>query len=65
MKEKGEWDDTVAGLARDNAYFSVMRNLGPDGIREVMGCLKLDETGVAGRVHGMIEAFLATNSEHP
>ena len=58
MKAEGKWDGTAMGHARDAAYDSVMRNLGPNGLKEVMGCLKLSETGVSGRVHGMIEAFV-------
>lgn len=64
LKEAGQWDATAMGSARDSAYDSVVRNLGPAGLKEVMGCLKLDESGLAGRISGMIEAYLAGNNEH-
>lgn len=60
MKKQGKWDAGAASLARGAAYDAVMRTLGPEGRQEVLGCLKLDEDGLAQRVYQMIEALIGS-----
>lgn len=61
MKDRGQWDENAAAAARDAAYEGVLRSLGSEGLREVMGCLKLDSTGLSQRLHQMIESFIQSS----
>lgn len=58
MKKQGKWGLEAASAARGAAYAAVLRTMGPEGRKEVLGCLKLDEDGLAQRIYQMIEAML-------
>lgn len=58
LKKDGKWDVEKAKTVRDSVVDVVKRHLGPQGLKELKGCLGHDEKVIEGMIRTQIESFL-------
>ncbi len=59
----GGWNEETAKTVRDGVAGVVKRHLGTKGMKELVGCLGVDENIIEGRIHTLIESYLLQRKE--